>query len=82
MNKAVLKYYIENVHKFVWVSCSGIGKGFSIHVNEDELPKGNLILKVSKHLTCVKDGVLFDTYDCSRNGQRGVYGYWIKKGGQ
>lgn len=79
VNKVVLKYYIEDVLKFTWVSCSGIGKGITVHLKRSELPKGNIILKVSKHLTCVKDGVLFDTYDCSRNGERGVYGYWIKK---
>jgi len=79
VNKKVLKHYIENVLGFNWVSCSGIGKGISVHVKENELPKGNIILKLSKHLTCVKDGVLYDTYDCSRKGTRGVYGYWIIK---
>lgn len=33
----------------------------------------------SKHLTCVKDRVLYDTYDCSRDGTRCVYGYWSKE---
>jgi len=78
VNKKVLKYYIEKVLGFKWVSCTGIGKGFSVHLKADELPEGVIILSLSKHLTCVKDGVLYDTYDCSREGTRGVYGYWIK----
>ena len=78
VNKKVLKHYIENVLGFTWVSCSGIGKGISMHVNKDELPNGTLILSVSKHLTCTIDGVLYDSYDCSRNGTRAVYGYWVK----
>lgn len=65
---------------FEWVSCSGIGKGISIHLREDELPKkGKLILRLSRHLAAYKDGTLHDTYDCSRGGTRGVYGYWIKR---
>lgn len=79
VNTKVLKHYIENVLGFTWVSCTGIGKGFKIHISSQDLPQGVLILRVSKHLTCVKNHVLYDTYDCSRNGTRGVYGYWIKK---
>lgn len=40
--------------------------------------KGTYIVRVSKHLTVVKDGVLLDSYDCSREGKRGVYGYYRK----
>ena len=64
---------------FEWVSVMGIGKGCTIHVKADELPKGNLILRLSKHLTAFVDGVLQDTYDCSREGTRCVYGYFIKR---
>lgn len=54
------------------------GTGIQMHLNEDELPTDKImIVQVSKHLTCVKNGVLYDTYDCSRRGKRGVYGYWI-----
>jgi len=38
-----------------------------------------LIVKVSKHLTTVIDGVLHDTHDPSRRGSRCVYGYYLKK---
>ena len=40
---------------------------------------GRLIVKVSKHLTSVIDGVINDTYDPSRNATRCVYGYYIKQ---
>lgn len=78
VNKKVYEPYIKELG-FRWVSCMGIGTGMTVHVREDELPKGNLILRLSRHLACVKDGVLHDTYDCSREGTRGVYGYWIKE---
>lgn len=63
-----------------WIPCCGRGvEKQNIHLREDELPDGVVICRVSKHLTCVKDGVIFDTYNCSRGGKRKVYGYWIKK---
>lgn len=77
--KGTIKRYIEGVLGWVWVPCMGIGTGCQTHLCEDELPKkGNYILNLSGHLSCIKDGVLYDTYDCSRNGTRCVYGYWRK----
>lgn len=64
---------------FVWVPTMQIGSGCKVHLTETELPKGTLIVNVSKHFTTVIDGVLNDTYDCSRGGNRCVYGYYIKK---
>lgn len=73
----VAKKYIEQELGWVWVPCMGIGTGCQVHLDEDELPKtGNYILNLSHHFTCIKDGVLYDTYDCSRDGNRCVYGYW------
>lgn len=73
-----LKKYIEHYLMWVWHPTMAIGSGCTVHLREDELPNGTLIVSVSKHLTCVKDGVLYDTYDCSRDGERCVYGYWAK----
>ena len=64
---------------FDWVPTMKVGAGCQVHLRPDELPKGTLIVKVSKHLTTVVDGVLHDTHDPSRNGSRCVYGYYIKK---
>ena len=61
-----------------WKPTMTIGSGCHVHVNADELPSGALILALSKHFTCVKDGVLYDTYDCSRGESRCVYGYYYK----
>ena len=63
---------------WVWHPTMAIGSGCKVHLMSDELPNGTLIVKVSNHLTCVKDGVLYDTYDCSRDGTRCVYGYYTK----
>ena len=73
----VAKKYIEKELGWIWVPCMGIGTGCLVHLDPEELPKnGNLILNLSRHFSCLKDGVLYDTYDCSRDGSRCVYGYW------
>lgn len=59
-----------------WHPTMIFGQGCTTHLKADELPSGTIIVSVSKHLTCVKDGVLYDTYDCSRGGTRCVYGYY------
>lgn len=67
-------------------------KSGQMHFTADELPEGNLIVKLSKHLTNVKDKIIYDTYDCSKkvfydrytgdkvvNERRVVYTYWTEK---
>lgn len=71
------KKYIEGVLGWIWVPCMTIGSGCQVHVSKEDLPsKGTFILNLSRHFSCWKDGKLVDTYDCSRNGSRCVYGYW------
>ena len=64
---------------FSWVPTMRIGAGCQVHLRPSELPTGILIVKVSKHLTTIVDGVIEDTHDPSRAGNRCVYGYYIKK---
>ncbi len=73
---------------WTWHSTCQFGKGVQCHLVEDELPKGVIIASISKHLVCVKDGVIYDTYNSSinqyydeygeliTNNRRAVYGYW------
>lgn len=60
---------------FTWVPTMKIGQGCKVHLVKEELPSGTLIVQVSKHLTCVIDGVIHDTY----NPQRGAT-YWYGEG--
>jgi hypothetical protein len=62
---------------FQWVATMRIGSGCRVHLNADEMPKGRLVASVSKHYTAMIDGVIHDTFDPSRDGERCVYGYWI-----
>ena len=64
---------------FKWVSCMGIGTGCKVHLRTSEMPsEGKYIVRVSKHLTSLVEGTLQDTFDCSRGGNRCVYGYFVK----
>ena len=64
---------------FEWVPTMKVGSGCQVHLRPNELPDGILIVKVSKHLTAIVDGVIQDTHDPSRHGNRCVYGYYIKQ---
>jgi hypothetical protein len=63
---------------FEWVSTMGIGTGCKVHLRSHELPKGKIIVALSKHYAAVIDGVVNDTYKDDRGGTRCVYGYWKK----
>ena len=63
---------------FEWTPTMLIGSGCKVHLRDGELPKGRLVVSVSKHYTSVIDGVINDIHDCSREETRCVYGYWEK----
>jgi hypothetical protein len=62
-----------------FIPTMGIGTGCKVHLRSEELPKGRIIANVSKHLVAVIDGIIHDTHDCTRNGTRCVYGYWVQE---
>ena len=75
--KETWKYYLEEIN---WkrVKTMDMGSKERVHLRDGELPNNIIaIVQVSKHLTCVKNGVIYDTYDCSRDGDRMVYGYYV-----
>ena len=65
--------------RFGWTWTSTMGTGYRVHMRTDELPPGRIIVRLSRHLAAVIDGVLHDTHNCTRGGTRCVYGYWTKE---
>ncbi len=65
---------------WTWKATMKIGSGCKVHLKADELPRGTIICRVTKHVTVMNDGVIHDTYNCSRDGTRCVYGYFYKEG--
>ena len=76
--------YIGTIRKVMerlgwkWHPTMAIGKGCTVHLRKDELPSGRLVVSVSRHEVAVIDGVVHDTYDCTRDGSRCVDGYYAK----
>lgn len=64
-------------HGWEWVPTMKIGSGCTTHLRRGELPDDmRLIVRLSKHICAVVDGVIQDTNDPSRGGTRCVYGYF------
>lgn len=61
----------------VWHSTMKVGQGVRVHVRADELPRGRMVLNLSRHYAAYIDGAVHDNHDPRRGGKRAVYGYWI-----
>ena len=64
---------------FKWTPTCSIGSSERVHLHREELLElGHyaLIARCSKHMVAALDGVVQDTYDCTRDGTRMVYGYY------
>jgi hypothetical protein len=61
---------------WVWTPTMQIGQGCKVHLRRNELPRGRLIVNVSRHTTAVIDHVVHDTHDPTRGGTRCVYGFY------
>lgn len=51
---------------FEWTPTMLIGQGCKVHLADEELPLGRLVVCVSGHYTAVIDGVIHDTFDPQR----------------
>lgn len=77
-HKPVYEALLDNLG-YVWAPTMFIGSGCQVHLRSEELPDGRLLVRVSRHITAVIDGVIYDTHDCARGGTRCVYGYYQKE---
>ena len=75
MKRDVYEPYLRDLG-WTWVPTMHVGQGCQVHMRDDELPLGKLIVRLSKHITVVLDHVIHDTHDPSREGTRCVYGYF------
>ncbi|MCK5711894.1 MAG: hypothetical protein KAI25_04180, partial [Hyphomicrobiaceae bacterium] len=79
ISKRTMRRYLDSIG-WVWTPTMFIGSGCKVHLREDELPTGRLIVSLSRHLAAVIEGVVHDTHDPTRDGTRCVYGYWQEEG--
>jgi hypothetical protein len=74
---ALFKRYMVGLG-FVWTPTMAIDSGCRVHLRPGDLPKGRIIVRVTRHLVAVIDGTVHDIADPCRGGTRCVYGYWRK----
>lgn len=82
VRKGVFKKWYDTYLKelgWIWKPTMLFGQGCKVHLKAEELPKGNIIVRLSKHLAAVENGIVRDTFDCTREGKRCVYGYYYKE---
>lgn len=77
VGRGAIHAYMQRIG-WQWHPTMRIGSGCTVHMRASELPSGRIVCNLSKHVAAVVDGVLHDTYDCTRGGTRCVYGYWSK----
>ena len=69
-----------------WIPTMQVGSGCQVHLHPNELPKGNLVVSVSKHVTAMIDGVVHDTYNPCRpfavthRGETPESNQWVEGG--
>lgn len=76
VESVVMRDYLTRHKNWVWTPTMSVGSGCRVHLRADELPPGRLVVRLSRHVCAVVDGVVHDTYDPSRGGTRCVYGYF------
>ena len=65
----------------IWIPLMKVGKGCKHRLHHKQLPmtKRPYAAAVSRHMTAVHRATVYDTYDCSRDGSRCVYGLYVHK---
>jgi hypothetical protein len=75
---AAYRDYLTRHLGWIWTPTMRIGSGCTVHLDEAGIPDGRLVVRLSRHLTAVVEGIVHDTHDPGRDGTRCVYGYWRK----
>lgn len=78
VHKPTTRRYMESIG-WQWIPTMQIGSGCKVHLRADELPPGRLVVMVSRHAVAVIDGIVHDTHDSTRDGNRCVYGYYLSR---
>lgn len=79
VRKTIIKRIMKDLG-YEWIPTMAISSGCTTHLAYGEIPMDKTIIcSCSGHLVAVINGVVNDTYDCTRGASRCVYGYWIIK---
>lgn len=68
----VTKEYIEKELKWKWHPLK------NANILDHKFGKSTYIVQMKKHLTCIKENKLYDSWDCQNKKDKTVLGYWSK----
>lgn len=68
----VTKKYIEEKLKWKWHPLK------NANIQDHKFGKGIYIVQMRRHLTCIKNNKLYDSWDCQNKKDKTVLGYWSK----
>lgn len=73
------QYLFEN--GWEWHTQMRVGQKARTHVLPYELPREDVIVRLSGHMSAIVNGEIHDTFDPSREGTRTVYGFFVRREG-
>lgn len=73
----VIHRYMKNIG-WKYVPATRNGNHSNMHLNATEMPSGRIIADMAGHVSAMIDGVIYDMWDFSNNGEATVLGYWVK----
>ena len=76
VGRTTYERYLMQQLGWEWIPTMQVGSGCRVHLRAEELPRGRLVVRLSRHLAAVIDGVIQDIYNPDRRGSRCVYGYF------
>lgn len=47
-------------------------------IDEYPFPDGIYLVQMKHHVTCIKDHVLYDSWDCQKGKNKNISGYWSR----
>lgn len=67
--------YLRNLG-WRWVQTGPPSRLPVVYLTSSDLPTGTLIVSLKNHMTVMRDGVIYDTFDCRESGAKCVHGFW------
>lgn len=73
-----MKDYMDS-HNWIYVALPRTGRVCGVMINDPDLPMGRIILHVHRHFIAMIDHVVYDSFDSTKSGMEGIYGYFKER---
>lgn len=69
----VTKEYIEKKLEWTWTPIEHFAT-----IGQYQFPKTTCLVQMRNHVTCIKNGDIYDSWDCRKKKDPTIKGYWSK----